>query len=211
MNKEIEYFFIDDFLDSELSERLIREQNQMPAEETLPSLCGYLINPDGTCEEDVTNPTIYNRYHDNSILKSLLPTSTSETIDLLESKLKEHISNPVVYNFRVITNITMDPTHTSGGWHKDYNPIEKFDDLTKQWITFYTLSGGNVDSEFQVSYTSEWPDVWQRGIREVLSDNRLFGHNMNLGHQYHQNENNDVMMIYIRWYDKPVPDFNRTK
>ena len=93
--------------------------------------------------------------------------------------------------------------HTNGRWHKDYNPIENFDDTTKQWITFFTLSGEDVNSEFQVSHADEWPDIWNRGIKETLSNNRLFGHNMNLGHQYYQNDKNDVVLIYIRWYDKP--------
>ena len=102
-----------------------------------------------------------------------------------------------------LINNEVDPMHTSGRWHKDYNPIENFDDTTKQWITFFTLSSDNVDSEFQVSYADEWPDIWKRGVKETLSNNRLFAHNMNLGHQYYQNDNNKVTMIYIRWYDKP--------
>lgn len=203
MNKETEYFFIDGFLDSSLLQRLTLEKDDIPSGDTLPSICGYFINSDGTVKEDLTNPTIYNRYDDNSILKSLLPKSTGEIIDLLELKLKEHLSNPVVYNFRLLKNIVMNPKETFGRWHQDYNPIENFEDPKKQWITFFTISSPNTNSEFQVSYTSEWPDIWNRGIKETLSNNRLFSHNMNLGHQYHQKDNNDVTFLYIRWYDKP--------
>ena len=43
-------------------------------------------------------------------------------------------------------------------------------------------------------------------VKETLSDNRLFAHNMNLGHQYHQNDKNDVTLIYIRWYDNRIKE-----
>ena len=153
--------------------------------------------------KDKTNPTLYNRYDDNSIVKRLLPDSMGELIDLIQQKLKPYLERPVIYNYRVLIDNQIDPMHTSGRWHKDYNPIENFDDTTKQWITFFTLSDTDVNSEFQVSYADEWPDIWRRGVKETLSNNRLFAHNMNLGHQYYQNDNNQVTMIYIRWYDKP--------
>lgn len=190
-----EYFFIDEFLDSDSLQKIT-------ADKPLVDASGYLINPDGSLKEDKTNPTLYNRYDDNSIVKSLLPKSNGKLIDLIESQLKSYLTRPVIYNYRTLINNEVDPMHTSGRWHKDYNPIENFDDTTKQWITFFTLSSDNVNSEFQVSYADEWPDIWKRGVKETLSNNRLFAHNMNLGHQYYQNDKNDVVLIYIRWYDK---------
>tara|TARA_R110002020_G_scaffold354143_1_gene566942 strand:- start:887 stop:1471 length:585 start_codon:yes stop_codon:yes gene_type:complete len=190
-----EYFFIDEFLDSDTLQKIT-------ADKPLVETSGYLITPDGSLKEDETNPTLCNRYDDNSIVKSLLPKSNGKLIDLIESQLKSYLTRPVIYNYRTLINNEVDPMHTSGRWHKDYNPIENFDDTTKQWITFFTLSSDNVNSEFQVSYADEWPDIWKRGVKETLSNNRLFAHNMNLGHQYYQNDNNDVTMIYIRWYDK---------
>ena len=191
-----EYFFTDQFLNADLLQRV---SDDKPVEDQ----SGYLINPDGSLEENKTNPTLYNRYDDNSIVKRLLPDSMGELIDLIQLQLKPYLKRPVIYNYRVLIDNQIDPVHTSGRWHKDYNPIENFDDTTKQWITFFTLSDDNVDSEFQVSYANEWPDIWNRGVKETLSNNRLFAHNMNLGHQYYQNDNNKVTMIYIRWYDKP--------
>ena len=191
-----EYFFTDQFLNADLLQRV---SDDKPVEDQ----SGYLINPDGSLEENTTNPTLYNRYDDNSVDKSLLPESAGELIDLIQLQLKPYLERPVIYNYRVLIDNQIDPVHTSGRWHKDYNPIENFDDTTKQWITFFTLSDDNVDSEFQVSYADEWPDIWNRGVKETLSNNRLFAHNMNLGHQYYQNDNNKVTMIYIRWYDKP--------
>lgn len=191
-----EYFFIDQFLDTNTLENITFDK-------PLEDQSGYLINPDGSLEEDKTNPTLYNRYNDNSIVKRLLPDSMGELIDLIQQQLNSYMTRPVIYNYRVLINNEVDPMHTSGRWHQDYNPIENFDDNTKQWITFFTISGDNIDSEFQVSYADEWPDIWNRGVKETLSNNRLFAHNMNLGHQYYQNDNNDVTMIYIRWYDKP--------
>ena len=191
-----EYFFTDQFLDTDTLQHVTIDK-------PLEDRSGYLINPDGSLEEDKTNPTLYNRYDDNSIVKRLLPDSIGELIDLIQQQLNPYMTRPVIYNYRVLINNEVDPLHTSGRWHQDYNPIENFDDNTKQWITFFTLSGDNIDSEFQVSYADEWPDIWNRGIRETLSDNKLFAHNMNLGHQYYQNDNNDVTLIYIRWYDKP--------
>ena len=191
-----EYFFIYQFLDTDTLQHVTIDK-------PLEDQSGYLINPDGSLEEDKTNPTLYNRYDDNSIVKRLLPDSIGELIDLIQQQLNPYMTRPVIYNYRVLINNEVDPLHTSGRWHQDYNPIENFDDNTKQWITFFTLSGDNIDSEFQVSYADEWPDIWNRGIRETLSDNKLFAHNMNLGHQYYQNDNNDVTLIYIRWYDKP--------
>ncbi len=191
-----EYFFTDQFLDTDLLQRVTINK-------PLEDQSGYLINPDGSLEEDKTNPTLYNRYDDNSIVKSLIPESAGELIDLIQLQLKPYLKRPVIYNYRVLINNQIDPMHTNGRWHKDYNPIENFDDTTKQWITFFTLSGEDVNSEFQVSHADEWPDIWNRGVKETLSNNRLFGHNMNLGHQYYQNDKNDVVLIYIRWYDKP--------
>lgn len=191
-----EYFFIYQFLDTDTLQHVTIDK-------PLEDQSGYLINPDGSLEEDKTNPTLYNRYDDNSIVKRLLPDSMGELIDLIQQQLNPYMTRPVIYNYRVLINNEVDPLHTSGRWHQDYNPIENFDDNTKQWITFFTLSGDNIDSEFQVSYADEWPDIWNRGIRETLSNNKLFAHNMNLGHQYYQNDNNDVTLIYIRWYDKP--------
>ena len=191
-----EYFFTDQFLNADLLQRV---SDDKPVEDQ----SGYLINPDGSLEENTTNPTLYNRYDDNSVVKSLLPESAGELIDLIQLQLKPYLERPVIYNYRVLIDNQIDPMHTSGRWHKDYNPIENFDDATKQWITFFTLSSDSVNSEFQVSYADEWPDIWHRGVKETLSNNRLFAHNMNLGHQYYQNDNNKVTMIYIRWYDKP--------
>ena len=198
------HFFVDNFLDVDLLNKTTLEKNELPSDETLPIKCGYLINSDGSLEEDRKNPTLYNRYHDNSIVKSLLPESTRELIDLIQSQLQSHLSNPTVYNLKVLTNNIMDKTHTWGRWHKDFNPIEGYDDLTNLWLSFYTISGDEVNSEFQISPTEEWPDVWKRGRKEVLSNNRLLCHNMNMGHQYHQHDKNDVVIVYIRWYDNII-------
>ncbi len=191
-----EYFFTDQFLNADLLQRVSDDK-------PLIDYPGYLINPNADLLKDKTNPTLYNRYDDNSIVKRLLPDSMGELIDLIQQKLKPYLKRPVIYNYRVLIDNQIDPMHDAGRWHKDYNPIENFDDPTKQWITFFTLSDADVNSEFQVSYADEWPDIWHRGVRETLTNNKLFAHNMNLGHQYYQNDNNDVTMIYIRWYDKP--------
>tara|TARA_R110000822_G_C15101739_1_gene471964 strand:- start:35 stop:616 length:582 start_codon:yes stop_codon:yes gene_type:complete len=189
------YFFTDQFLDTDLLQRITSDKPSADKS-------GYLINPDGSLEEDKVNPTLYNRYDNNSIVKNLLPDSIGELIDLIEFQLRPYLKRPIIYNFRTLVNNEVDPMHTNGRWHKDFNPIENFDDATKQWITFFTLSSDDVNSEFQVSPADEWPDIWNRGVKETLSNNRLFAHNMNMGHQYHQNEKNDVTLIYIRWYDK---------
>jgi hypothetical protein len=194
------HFFVDNYLDADLLNKITLEKNELPSDKTLPTKCGYLINSDGSLEEDRKNPTLYNRYHDNSIVKSLLPESTRELIDLIQSKLQSRLSNPTVYNLKVLTNNVMDETESWGRWHKDYNPLHPAD----LWLSFYTISGNEVNSEFQISPTSEWPDLWNRGVKETLSGNRLFCQNMNLGHQYHQNDKNDVTMIYIRWYDNLI-------
>ena len=199
-----QYFFIDNFLDTDLVSAIATEKTKLATIETLPDNCGHFINPDGIVVDDSTHPNIYNRYHDNSMLKSLLTKSVVNLIDKIRVSLTPYLNNPVIYNYATLPSLKMNVKETSGGWHKDYNPIENFDDATKQWITFFTLSSDDVNSEFQVSHTSEWPDVWKRGIKETLSDNRLFAHNMNLGHQYHQNDKNDVTLIYIRWYDNLI-------
>jgi hypothetical protein len=58
-----------------------------------------------------------------------------------------------------------------------------------------------VNSQFQISPTSEWPNIWNIGKKETLKSNQLFGHNMNLGHQYFENDLNDLCIMYVRWYD----------
>ena len=68
-----EYFFIDEFLDSDTLQKIT-------ADKPLVETSGYLITPDGSLKEDETNPTLCNRYDDNSIVKSLLPKSNGKLI-----------------------------------------------------------------------------------------------------------------------------------
>ena len=71
------YFFTDQFLDTDLLQRITSDKPSADKS-------GYLINPDRSLEEDKVNPTLYNRYDNNSIVKNLLPESTRELIDLIE-------------------------------------------------------------------------------------------------------------------------------
>lgn len=199
---DFKYFFIDDFLNQELLQRVTLDSTNLPSEQTLPNICGYLISDDGKYEQAPDHPYYYNRYHDNSILKSLLPGSIGEVIDLVKTELQQYMSNPVIYNFATMKNIVIDKREINGRWHKDYNPIENFFDDEKQWLVFISLSKDNVNSTFQITPTSEWPNIWNIGLNETLSNNRLFAHNMNLGHQYHQHDIDDVTLLGMRWYDK---------
>ena len=90
-----QYFFIDNFLDTDLVSAIATEKTKLATIETLPDNCGHFINPDGIVVDDSTHPNIYNRYHDNSMLKSLLPKSVGNLID----KIRPNKSTP--YN---ITN-----------------------------------------------------------------------------------------------------------
>ena len=96
-----EYFFTDQFLNADLLQRV---SDDKPVEDQ----SGYLINPDGSLEENTTNPTLYNRYDDNSVVKSLLPESAGELIDLIQLQLKPYLERPVIYNYRVLIDNQID-------------------------------------------------------------------------------------------------------
>ena len=52
-----------------------------------------------------------------------------------------------------------------------------------------------------VSPTPDGPEFWNIGVRTKANSNQLYGHNMNLGHEYVANEKNRVTMLYMRWFD----------
>ena len=80
-----EYFFTDQFLNADLLQRVSDDK-------PLVDFPGYLSNPDGDLLRDKTNPTLYNRYDDNSIVKRLLPDSMGKLIDLIQQQLNPYMS-----------------------------------------------------------------------------------------------------------------------
>jgi hypothetical protein len=189
------FFYKENFLENNLHQLMLDQKNW----------CldyGCLVQEDGTYTIEQADSVIKNRYKDNTIVRSLLPEPAQNVVTNLENVLREHgVKDPVLFNFKVLTNITMDPIHLYGRWHKDFNLITHITDPLKLWFTMLCLTTNEVDSEFQVSPTSEWPNIWNIGVKKVLQSNQLFGHNMNLGHQYFQNPKNDLGILYVRWYD----------
>jgi len=192
---DFKYFYELNFLDSELHQSMLDPINHLANR-------GMMIDENGIVIDD-SDPVIRNRYKDNSVLFNVLPETTVKFLNLVRDKIVgTGAVDPIVFNISALINPDPDPRTTVGIWHKDYNLIPEITDPNKLWFTMYSLAEQEVNSEFLVSPTSEWPDIWNRGVKEVLTSNRLFGHSMNLGHQYFKKDKNELVLLYVRWYDK---------
>jgi hypothetical protein len=190
---DYKWFYKEDSLDKESHDLLFDDIKQK-------SKFGILINSDGTVINNDTT-IIANRYHDNTILKEIVSTALRKMIEVNESHLLEcGVKVPVLFNFGVLVNPHPTPDMKSYGWHKDFNLIDIQDPL-KLWFSMLMLSDHDVDSEFLVSPTPEGPGFWNIGVRTKATSNKLFGHNMNLGHGFFPGENNQVYVLYMRWFD----------
>ncbi len=191
---DYKWFYQADFLEDSL-------HNQLVESLSLGFKSGLFIDEEGTVTETQGN-VVSNRYHDNSILKSKVSKDTLLAIELIENKLIESgVKVPVLFNLSTLVGPRPTPDMKSYGWHKDFNIIEHIQDPLKLWFTMLTLTKNDVNSEFMVSPTPEGPDFWKMGVRTVATSNKLFGHNMHLGHEYAPKENNNVCILYMRWFD----------
>lgn len=193
---DYKYFYIPDFLDTTLHQALLDPVNHCAG-------IGYTINEDGSTTITEDDPVIRNRYSDDSLLIPRLPEPLARFIHLAKGKMIEHGAiAPTVFNINAIIKPDPDIRTTAGQWHKDYNLITHITDPNKLWFTMLSLSSSEVNSEFMVSPTASWPDIWNIGVRTTVESNKLFGHTMNLGHQYFKKDKNDLTLLYIRWYDR---------
>jgi hypothetical protein len=195
MNKsKYQWFYQTDFLDQELHEQMLDPVNQCVN-------LGLSVNSDGSTS--IGNGEVNtNRYSDNSIFKANIPNPTKNLVELLENKLIDAgVKVPVLFNFMNIIDPDPSPMTKAYGWHKDYNIVEHIQDPLKLWFTMLSLTNDEVNSEFMISPTPEGPEFWNMGVRTIVTSNKLFGHNMNLGHEYFPKDKNHVGILYIRWYD----------
>ena len=193
---DYKYFYESDFLDTALHQALLDPANHCAG-------VGYTINEDGSTIITEDDPVIRNRYNDDSLLIPRLPEPLQRFIHLTKGKMVEHGAIiPTVYNISALVKPDPDTRTTVGRWHKDYNLITNVTDPNKLWFTMLSLGSNDVTSEFMVSPTSEWPNLWNIGVKTTLESNKLFGHTMNLGHQYFKKDKNDLTLLYIRWYDR---------
>ena len=195
MNKsKYRWFYESDFLDQRLHDQLLTTVNN-----DLGS--GLFIDTEGNITEQDT--LVWNNRHDNhDILKTNVPEVGAQFIEMNERKLIDAgVVTPVLFNFAVLVNPNPNPLGDDYGWHKDFNLIEHIEDPLKLWFTMYTITDQEVDSEFMVSPTPDGPEFWNIGVRTKANTNQLYGHNMNLGHEYVAKEKNRVTMLYMRWFD----------
>ena len=191
------WFYRTDFLDAGLHKKMLDPVNQCIN-------LGLSVNVDGSINFD-GKELLSNRFKDNSIFKANLPAATKDVVELLENELKlMGCKVPTIFNFMTIINPYPIPGMKAYGWHKDFNLIDHVQDPLKLWFTMLMLSSDEVTSEFMVSPGPDGPDFWNMGVRTTASSNKLFGHNMNLGHGYFPKEKNQVGVLYIRWYDNVV-------
>lgn len=188
------WFYEPDFLDQVLHERMLYPTNQCID-------LGLSVDVDGNVSTG-NGEASSNRYRDNSIFKDNIPDTTRTLIELLENRLiQQGVKVPILFNFMTIVDPHPLPGMKAYGWHKDFNLIEHVQDPLKLWFTMLSLTRHEVNSEFMVSPTPEGPEFWNIGVRTTVTSNKLFGHNMNLGHGYFPKEKNHVGILYIRWYD----------
>lgn len=193
MNKsDYRWFYEENFIDENLRQLLI-QNNQFINK-------GLFIEEDGFIKN--SEPFINNRCFDNKILKDNLIDPVKVFIEKLENKLLDNgVFKPVLYTAAILVNPNPNPIYRSYPWHKDFNTIKHTTDPKKLWFTFFSLNTSNANSEFMISPNADGPGLWNMGVKKVLKDNQIFGHNMNFGHQYFTKTNNDVQLIYIRWFD----------
>ena len=188
------WFYEPDFLDQVLHEQMLYPINQCID-------LGLSVDIDGNVSTG-NGEASSNRYRDNSIFKDNLPDATRTLIELLENRLiQQGVKVPILFNLMTIVDPYPLPGMKAYGWHKDFNLIEHIQDPLKLWFTMLSLTRHEVNSEFMVSPTPEGPEFWNIGVRTTVESNKLFGHNMNLGHGYFPKEKNQVGILYIRWYD----------
>lgn len=189
------YFYQSDFLDKEFHQKMLDPVNHLANK-------GMMIDENGIATDD-SDPVVRNRYKDNSVLFDNLPQTMVMFLNTVRNKIMENGAiDPIVFNITALINPDPSPNTTVGNWHKDYNLIPEITDPNKLWFTMYSLAEKEVTSEFLVSPTAEWPNIWNIGVKEVLTTNKLFGHTMNLGHQYFQKDKNELVLLYVRWYDR---------
>ena len=183
------------FLDDALYQSMLIPENQFVGK-------GLMVSDDGSYTVDLEEFTLKNRYKDNSVLLTALPTSLAKVIEVTKNRLiREGLKNPVAFNIRALVNPESDPMSRGHGWHKDYNCVPHIDDPLKLWITMMVLSNDASDSTFMVSPGPEGPGLWNIGYKKIVCPNMLFAHNMNLGHEYIAGAKNNLSLLYIRWYD----------
>jgi len=188
------WFYESDFLDLALHEQMLDPTNQCID-------LGLLVDVDGNVTTGNGGESS-NRYRDNSIFKDNIPFATKVLIEILENKLIDAgVKVPTLFNFMTIVNPHPLPGMKAYGWHKDFNLIEHIQDPLKLWFTMLSLTRHEVNSEFMVSPTADGPEFWNIGVRTTVESNKLFGHNMKLGHGYFPKDKNQVGILYIRWYD----------
>jgi hypothetical protein len=199
---DLKYFYQPNFLDSELHELMLDTKNQCLDFGMTIDSDGSIVFDKGYGDGHNSGTVFRNRYKDNSIIKDNLSQPFKSVIDLLEIKLIENgVKNPVIFNLGMMINPNPSPSNKNYGWHKDYNIIDHIQDPLKLWFTIFSLTKNEVTSEFMVSPTSEGVDYWKLGVKEIVDSNKLFAHNMNLGHQYIVGNKNEVTIMYGRWYD----------
>jgi len=188
------WFYNTDFLDQDLHEKMLDPVNQCLG-------LGLTVDVDGQASNE-KGDLLTNRYSDNSIFKDNLPVATKSLLEILENRLIEAgVKVPVLFNFMTMVDPVPAPHMRSYGWHKDFNSIDHIQDPLKLWFTVLSLTKHEVNSEFMVSPTKDGPEFWNIGVRTTVDSNKLFGHNMNMGHGYFPKEKNHVGILYIRWYD----------
>lgn len=195
MNREkYKWFYEPDFLDQDFHKIMLDPDNQCID-------TGLSIANDGSISFQKSS-VLTNRYPNNIIFKDNIPPVTRSLIEKIESRLMiAGCKVPVLFNFSTLIDPRPTPDMKAYGWHKDFNIITHITDPLKLWFTILTLSKEDVDSEFMVCPTPDGPDFWNIGIKTKATTNKLFGHNMNLGHGYFPHGKNHVRIVYTRWYD----------
>jgi hypothetical protein len=195
MNRQnYNWFYHTDFLNDDLHRQMLDPVNQCIN-------LGLLVDENGTVSFG-NGEASSNRYHTNDVFKNNLPNSTKSVIEILENRLIEAgVKVPILFNFMTIIDPHPLPGMKAYGWHKDFNLIDHIQDPLKLWFTMLSLTEYETNSEFMVSPTADGPDFWKLGVRTTVDSNKLFGHNMNMGHGYFPKEKNQVGILYIRWYD----------
>lgn len=192
---DYQWFSHQEFLSESLHTDMLNLDNQFANK-------GLLINEDGNAINDLIDFTVKNRYKDNSVLKKLLPDPLIETISLLERQLiSKGVTQPVLFNYKCMINPNPLPGMKAYGWHKDYNMISHITDVKKLWFTMLFLTDQICDSSFMCAPNAQGPELWNIGSKNKICSNMVVGHNMNLGHEYTVGKNNNVSVLYSRWFD----------
>jgi len=197
MRSDYKYIHEPDFLSQDLHELMLDPENQRADKP------GAIITESGQIWP-VSDNLIKNYCSDQSVLHSFLPLPFVQLLKEMRVVLIEQgMTDPKVRHLTTMINPEeAKPGELSHGWHKDYNVEKVITDPMKLWITFFTLTPNAVNSKISMSPTADGPSQWGIGTEATLHSNTFLGHNFNIGHHYKESTDDELNMIYIRWYDE---------